>query len=165
MTDKKSANKNTSATIALNRKAKHDYRLGKRLEAGLVLQGWEVKGLRAGHVQLRDSYVIIRNGEAWLIGARITPLPTTAAHTGPEPTRTRKLLLHQKELAQLHAATARRGETLVPTALYWKNGRAKLEFALASGRQAPDKRAAAREAEWERDKQRLLKSKIAPRRR
>lgn len=148
---------NKGNTIALNKKARHDYALEERFEAGLALEGWEVKSLRAGRIQLRDSYVILKNGEAWLLGALITPLPTASTHIQPDAQRTRKLLLHRAELSKLIGAVERRGYTLVPTAMYWKRGRAKLEFALAKGKKAHDKRASIRERDWKREKERLMK--------
>ena len=147
-----------STTIALNKKSRHDFILGERYEAGLALEGWEVKSLRAGRVQLRDSYVIIKDGEAWLLGALITPLPTASTHIQPDPQRTRKLLLHREELNKLIGAVERKGFALIPTAMYWKRGRAKLEIALAKGKQAHDKRATERERDWSREKQRLMKA-------
>jgi SsrA-binding protein len=147
-----------STTIALNKKSRHDFNLGERYEAGLALEGWEVKSLRAGRIQLRDSYVIIKDGEAWLLGALITPLPTASTHIQPDPQRTRKLLLHREELNKLIGAVERKGFALIPTAMYWKRGRAKLEIALAKGKQAHDKRASERERDWSREKQRLLKT-------
>lgn len=148
-----------SSTIALNKKARHDFTLEDRLEAGLSLEGWEVKALRAGRVQLRDSYVLVKDAEAFLLGALITPLPTASTHIQPDPTRTRKLLLHREELNKLIGATERRGYTVVPTAMYWKRGRAKLEIALAKGKKAHDKRAVERERDWQREQQRLLKTR------
>ncbi len=144
-------------TIVLNKKAKHDYTLEERLEAGLVLQGWEVKSLRAGRVQLRDSYILLKDGEAWLFGALITPLPSASTHILADPQRTRKVLLHQRELAHLIGAVERKGYTAVATAMYWKRGRVKLEIALAKGKQAHDKRAFIKERDWQREQQRLLK--------
>ena len=141
--------------IAQNRRARHDYHLEDRLEAGLVLEGWEAKSLRAGRVQLQDGHVLVRRGEAFLLGARIDPLPTTSSPVDPE--RTRKLLLHRRELARLDGAVARRGYTVVPLALYWSKGRAKLQLALARGKKQHDKRAAIREREWQRERQRILK--------
>ncbi len=132
------------STIAVNKKAKHDYFIEERVEAGLQLEGWEVKSLRAGRAQLRDSYVLLKNGEAWLFGALITPLPTASTHIQPDPTRSRKLLLHGDEIAKLIGATERKGYTAVATALYWKRGRAKLEVSLAKGKKAYDKRAVER---------------------
>lgn len=148
-----------SSTIALNKKARHDFTLEDRFEAGLSLEGWEVKALRAGRVQLRDSYILVKDAEAFLLGALITPLPTASTHIQPDPTRTRKLLLHREELNKLIGATERRGYTVVPTAMYWKRGRAKLEIALAKGKKAHDKRAVERERDWQREQQRLLKTR------
>ena len=147
----------SSGTIALNKKSRHDFTLEDRYEAGLALQGWEVKSLRSGRVQLRDSYVFLKDGEAFLFGALITPLPTVSTHIIPDAQRTRKLLLHRQELGKLIGAVERKGYTLIPTAMYWKNNRAKLEIALAKGKQLHDKRAAEKDRDWQRDKQRILK--------
>ena len=155
---KKKKEKSSSNTIALNKKARHDYILEDRYEAGLVLEGWEVKSLRAGKVQLRDSYILLKNNEAFLFGTTITPLPTASTHIKPEPQRNRKLLLHRNELNKLIGAVERKGYTLVATALYWKHGRAKLEIALAKGKQAHDKRATEKNRDWARQKQRMMKS-------
>lgn len=151
--------KKTSAgsTIALNRKAKFDYHLEEKYEAGMVLEGWEVKSMRAGRVQLKESYVIIRNGELFLFGAHISPLTSTSTHSIADPTRMRKLLLNRREISHLIGSVEREGYTLVPVALYWKRGRAKLEIALAKGKKQHDKRSAIKEREWKRDKDRLLK--------
>jgi len=157
MANAKTKKQSESNTIALNKKSRHDFILGERYEAGLALEGWEVKSLRAGRIQLRDSYVIIKDGEAWLLGALISPLPTASTHIQPEPQRTRKLLMHREELNKLIGAVERKGYTVVPTAMYWKRGRAKLEIALAKGKQAHDKRATERERDWSREKQRLMK--------
>lgn len=157
MSNAKKKKPTASNTIALNKKSRHDYILGERYEAGLVLEGWEVKSLRAGRVQLRDSYVIVKNNEAWLLGALITPLPTASTHIQPDPQRTRKLLLHREELNKLIGAVERKGYALIPTAMFWKRGRAKLEIALAKGKQAHDKRASEKDRDWSREKQRLLK--------
>lgn len=146
------------ATIALNKKARHDYFIEERFEAGIALQGWEVKSLRAGRVQIQDSYVLIKDNEAFLFGALITPLPSVSTHIHPDPQRTRKLLLHRRELNKLIGAVERKGYTLVPTALYWKQGKAKVEIGLARGKQAHDKRATIKERDWQRQKQRMLKS-------
>ncbi len=146
-----------SSTIALNKRGKHDYFIEDRYEAGIALEGWEVKSLRAGRVQLRDSYVIIKDGEAYLFGALITPLPTASTHITPDPQRTRKLLLHRQELSRLIGAVERKGYTLIVTALYWKKGRAKAEIALAKGKQEHDKRATIKERDWQREQRRLLK--------
>ncbi|MDZ7753699.1 MAG: SsrA-binding protein SmpB [Gammaproteobacteria bacterium] len=143
--------------IAANKKAGHDYSFTEKLEAGLVLEGWEVKSLRAGRAQLRDSYVLVKDGEAWLLGAHITPLPTASTHIKPEPDRTRKLLLHRNQLDTLIGAVDRKGFTVVPTRMYWKKGRAKVEVALAKGKKLHDKRATEKERDWQRDKQRILK--------
>jgi len=146
-----------SNTICLNKKARFDYFIEERFEAGLALEGWEVKSLRAGRVQIRDSYILLREGEAYLFGALITPLPTASTHIKPDPQRDRKLLLHRKELGKLIGAVERRGYTLVPTAMYWKRGRVKLEIGLARGKKDFDKRATEKERDWNREKQRLLK--------
>jgi len=146
-----------SNTIVLNKKAGHDFFIEERLEAGLALEGWEAKSLRAGKVQIRDSYILLKGGEAFLFGALITPLPTASTHIHPDPMRDRKLLLHQRELSRLIGAVERKGYTVVPTAMYWKKGRAKLEIGLAKGKQSHDKRQAEKEKDWQREKQRLLK--------
>jgi SsrA-binding protein len=144
-------------TIAENRKARHDYFIEDRYEAGLALEGWEVKSLRAGRAQLKEAYVYLRNGEAWLFGAHFSPLPSASTHVQPDPTRTRKLLLHRHQIDQLVGAVERRGYTIVPLRLYWKQGRAKLEVGLAKGKKLHDKRATDKSRDWEREKQRLLK--------
>ncbi len=146
-----------SPTIAENRKARHDYFIEDRYEAGLALEGWEVKSLRAGRAQLKESYVFVRNGEAWLFGAHFSPLISASTHVRPDPTRTRKLLLHRHQLDHLVGAVERRGYTVVPLLLYWKNGRAKLEIGLAKGKKQHDKRATDKARDWEREKARLLK--------
>ncbi|VAX13734.1 tmRNA-binding protein SmpB [hydrothermal vent metagenome] len=157
MAKAKKKKSNSGSTIALNKKSRHDYILSERFEAGLALEGWEVKSLRAGHIQLRDSYVLIKDGEAFLFGAMITPLNTASTHIHPEPQRSRKLLLHREELNKLIGAVERKGFTLVPTAMFWKRGRAKLEIAMAKGKQSHDKRATEKEQDWKRDKARILK--------
>jgi len=157
MAKKKSA-AGAGSSIALNKKARHDYFIEDRIEAGLALQGWEVKSLRAGRVQLSESYILLRDNEAWLFGAHISPLLSASTHVTPDATRTRKLLLHRREIDRLTGAVERKGYTLVPLALYWKRGRAKLEIALARGKQSHDKRAADKERDWNREKQRLLRS-------
>lgn len=148
----------TNSTIAVNRRAHHEYFIEERFEAGLVLEGWEVKSLRAGRVQLDQGYVTLKNAEAWLFGALITPLQTASTHIHPDPQRTRKLLLKARELNKLIGSVERRGFTLVPLSLYWKNNRVKLEIGLAKGKKMHDKRAADKERDWKRQKQRLLKS-------
>jgi SsrA-binding protein len=159
MAKKKSKSKTAGSTIALNKKARHDYFIEDRFEAGLSLQGWEVKGLRAGHVQLTESYIVIQKGEAWLFGFHIAPLTSASTHITPDPTRSRKLLLHRRELDKLIGAVERKGYTLVPLALYWKHGRAKLEIALARGKQQHDKRSTEKNRDWDRQKQRILRSR------
>ena len=151
--------KKNSSTIALNKKARHDYFIEDRFEAGLALQGWEVKSLREGRVQLTESYTVIKDNEAWLFGFHISPLTSTSTHITPDPTRTRKLLLHRRELDRLIGAVERKGYTLVPLALYWKHGRAKLEIALARGKHSHDKRASEKNRDWDRQKQRLLRGR------
>jgi SsrA-binding protein len=143
--------------IALNKRARYEYFIEENLEAGLALQGWEVKSLRAGKAQITEGYVIVRNGEAFLIGSHISPLKTTSTHVVADPTRTRKLLLHRRELDRLIGAVERKGYTLVPLRLYWKGGRAKLEVGLAKGKQAHDKRATEKDRDWQREKARLLR--------
>lgn len=157
MNSRKNTAGSGSSTIALNKKARHEYFIEERIEAGLALEGWEVKSLRAGKAQLTEAYVIIRDGEAWLFGAHVTPLATASTHIHPDPSRTRKLLLHRKELDRLIGAVERRGYTLTPLALYWKGGRAKLEVGLAKGKKQHDKRAAEKARDWQRQKARLLK--------
>jgi SsrA-binding protein len=143
--------------IAENRKARFDYFIEDRYEAGLALQGWEVKAMRAGRAQLREAYVYLRGGEAFLIGAHLAPLPTTSTHVVADPVRTRKLLLHRSQLQHLIGAVERRGYTLVPLELYWKDGRAKVEIGLAKGKKQHDKRAVEKDRDWQRDKARLLR--------
>jgi len=147
----------TNNTIALNKKAKHEYHIEERFEAGLSLLGWEVKSLRAGKAQLVDAYVLLKGGEAWLLGAHITPLGTASTHVIADPTRTRKLLLHAKEIAKIIGKVNQAGHTCIPLALYWKNNKVKCEIALAKGKQKHDKRAAEKEKDWNRQKQRILR--------
>ena len=158
MSKSKKDKKSESNTIVLNKKARHDFTLGDRFEAGIMLQGWEVKSLRAKKVQIRDSYVFIKNNEAWLSSTVITPLETASTHIHPEPQRMRKLLLHRDEITKLISAVERKGYTLVATAMYWKKGRAKLEIALAKGKKEHDKRASEKDRDWKREKARMLKS-------
>src|SRR5689334_21924485 len=139
----------TNASIALNRKATHEFFIEEHYEAGLVLEGWEVKSLRAGRVQLDQGYILLKNGQAWLFGALINPLQTASTHINPEPQRSRKLLLHARELAKLLGNVERKGYTLVPLSLYWKNNRVKLSVGLAKGKKLHDKRAAAKDRSWE----------------
>lgn len=147
-----------TSTIAANKKARHDFFIEDRMEAGIALEGWEVKSLRAGRIQLVDSYVILKDNEAWLLGALITPLPTVSTHYTPDPKRTRKLLLHREELDKLIGAVERKGYTLIALSLYWKRGKCKVELGLAKGKQAHDKRDTERDRDWQREKQRLMKS-------
>lgn len=146
-----------NSTIALNKKAGHEYFIQDRFECGLVLEGWEVKSLREGRIQLKESYVTVKAGEAFLLGAHISPLSTASSHIHPEPLRSRKLLLHRQELNKLIGLVDRKGYTLVATAMYWKNNRAKLEIGLAKGKKLHDKRASEKDRDWQRDKQRILK--------
>ena len=155
MSKKKSENK--SASIAENRKARYDYFIEDTYEAGIALQGWEVKSLRAGRAQLKEAYVFVKNGEAFLFGAHISALPTASTLFVPDPLRTRKLLLNRRELEELGSAVARKGYTLAPLELYWKAGRAKLRLGLAKGKQDHDKRDTEKERDWQRDKARLLR--------
>jgi SsrA-binding protein len=146
-------------SIAQNRKAFHNYFVEERYEAGLSLEGWEVKAIRAGRVQLGDAYVLVRKGELWLVGAHIAPLPTVSTHFVPDPVRSRKLLMRGEEIQRLVGKVEQRGYTLVPLDMHYKKGRIKLELALGRGKLKHDKRAAERDREWERDKQRLLRSR------
>jgi SsrA-binding protein len=146
------------ASIAENRKARHDYFLEEQFEAGLALEGWEVKSLRAGRGNLKESYVIVRHGELFLFGAHISPLLSASSHVNPDPIRNRKLLMHRTEIDRLIGAVERQGYALVPVSLYWSHGRVKLRLALAKGKKQHDKRATIKEREWNRDKQRLLKT-------
>ena len=154
MSKKKPDNSNV---IAANRRARHDYFIEERLEAGLALEGWEVKSLRDGRAQLTESYVNIRNGEAWLVGAHFSPLRSTSTHVHADPTRSRKLLLHRAELDRLVGAVERKGYALVPLDLHWSKGRAKLAVGLARGKKQHDKRAASKDRDWARQKERILK--------
>lgn len=143
----------------MNRKARFDYSIEETFEAGLSLQGWEVKSLRAGKAQLSESYVHVRGGQAQLIGAHITPLTSASTHVSADPTRTRRLLMHRKELDRLTGLVERQGMTLVPLELYWKKGRAKLAIGLAKGKKQHDKRATLKDRDWKLDKARLLKQR------
>jgi SsrA-binding protein len=156
---KNKSSKKPSSTIALNKKARFDFFIENTFEAGLVLEGWEVKSLRDGRIQLKESYVIIKNNEAWLLGAHISALPSASTHITPDPTRTRKLLLHRRELDRLIGAIDRQGYTVVPTAMYWSKGKAKLEIGLAKGKKQHDKRASIKSRDWEREKHRVLKAR------
>ena len=144
-------------SIVQNRKASHDYFIEERYEAGVALEGWEVKAIRAGRATIGEAYVMVRGGEIFLVGANISPLPTVSTHYTPDPTRTRKLLLRAEEIRRLIGKVEQRGYTLVPLDLHYNKGRIKLEIALARGKLRHDKRAAEREKEWNREKQRLLR--------
>ena len=144
-------------TIVQNKKARHDYLIEDTFEAGVALQGWEVKSLRAKKSQLTDTYVLIKDGEAFLLGCHVTPLESASSHVVIDPTRTKKLLLHKKELSRLFSATQQKGYTCVCTKLYWKSHLVKAQIALAKGKQAHDKRATLKEREWNIDKQRLVR--------
>ena len=146
-------------SIAQNRKAFHDYFIEERYEAGLALEGWEVKSIRAGRAQLADAYVLIKGEELWLIGGNITPLATVSTHYVPDPARTRKLLLHAEEIRRLIGKVQQRGYALIPLDLHFSTGRIKLEIGLARGKLKHDKRAAERDKQWQRDKQKLLRSR------
>ncbi len=146
-------------SIVQNRKASHEYFIEERHEAGLALQGWEVKSIRAGRVQINEAYVVLSHGELWLIGAHISPLSTASTHVVTDPTRSRKLLMHAEEIQRLVGKVEQRGYTLVPLDLHFRKGRIKLEFALARGKLKHDKRASEREREWQREKQRLLRTR------
>ncbi|NLD69782.1 MAG: SsrA-binding protein SmpB [Limnobacter sp.] len=144
-------------SIAQNKKALHDYFIEERFEAGLALEGWEVKAIRAGRVQLKEGYIVIRNAELFLIGAHISPLPEASKHVKPDPVRTRKLLLRAEQISKLIGKVERAGYTLVPLDLHYKGGRIKCEIGLAKGKRQYDKREVEREREWQREKQRLVK--------
>ena len=148
--------KNTSGTIAQNKRARHDYFIEEKFEAGLSLQGWEVKSLRAGRMTLSESYITFKNGEAFLFGAQIQPLLSASTHIVPEATRTRKLLLNRRELDKLLGAVNQKGYSCVPLVAYWKGRRAKLEIALVKGKQLHDKRATEKDRDWQRDKARIM---------
>ena len=149
----------TAGRIAENRKARHDYSIDDRQEAGLVLKGWEVKALRAGRLQIQEAYVLLKDGEAWLFGAHVSPLLTVSTHEPADPTRSRKLLLHRRQIDALIGAVERKGYTIVPLAAYWKSGKAKLEIGLARGKKQHDKRADERDRDWQRDKARFMKAR------
>lgn len=151
--------KPSDSSIALNRKAGFEFFIEDQFEAGLVLEGWEVKSLRAGKVNISDSHVIIKYGEAFLLGAQINPLMTASTHSIPDPTRTRKLLLNKKELNQLIGSVERQGYTIVPLSLYWKKNKVKMKIALAKGKKEHDKRDTIKDRDWQRDKSRLMKKR------
>jgi SsrA-binding protein len=145
-------------TIALNKSARHEYHLEDRYEAGLALQGWELKAIRAGRLGIGDAYALVKNGEIFLFGAQITPLISASSHVIADERRTRKLLLHRHEIDKLVGRVEREGYTLIPTAMYWSGNKVKLELALAKGKKAHDKRATEKERDWQREKQRTMRS-------
>ena len=159
MAKQKSNDKKGDSTIALNKRARHEYHIDQHFEAGIALQGWEVKSLRAGRANLGDAYAIVKGGEIFLFGASIVPLISASTHVVAEDRRTRKLLLHREEIDKLIGAVERKGYTLVPTAMYWKHNRVKVEIGLAKGKQDHDKRAAEKDRDWNREKQRTMRAK------
>lgn len=160
MAGKNQKPKKASTVIAVNRRASHDYFIEERYEAGLSLQGWEVKSLRAGKVNISESYVTVKNSQLYLFGATITPLKTSCAFVVSDPTRTRTLLMNRREINKLMGLSQRSGYTIMPLKLYWKGSWAKLEIALARGKQDHDKRDSIKEREWQRDKARVLKKSL-----
>lgn len=157
MAKQKKKSSHGGKTIALNKLARHDFFIEDTYEAGMVLQGWEVKSIRDGRVQLRDSHVMFKDGEAWLLNAVITPLLSASTHVVAEATRSRKLLLHAHQIIKLQSSIDRKGYTIVATAMYWKNNRVKLEIGLGKGKQKHDKRATEKERDWNREKSRMMK--------
>ncbi len=159
MADKKPTKKKPqqNASIAVNRQATHEYHIEERFEAGIVLEGWEVKSLREGKIQLKESYVVLKRGEAWLSRAHISPLLSASTHVNPDAIRNKKLLLNRHEINKLIGSVERKGYTIIPLSMYWKNGRAKLEIGLAKGKQLHDKRAASKDRDWQREKGRIMK--------
>lgn len=146
-------------SIVENRKAWHDYFIEERFEAGLALEGWEVKAIRGGRANIKEAYVVVKNGRIVLIGAHIAPLSTASTHVKPDPTRTRTLLMHRAEISRLIGQVERAGYTLAPLDLHYRNGRIKLEIGLAKGKKQYDKRAAIKEREWNREQQRLIRQR------
>jgi len=144
-------------TIALNKRARFEYFIEERLEAGIALEGWEVKALREGRVQFADSYVLLKDHEAFLFGCQINPLPTASTHVVADPTRTRKLLLQRRQLDMLFGAVERKGYTVIPTAMYWSRGKVKVEIGMARGKKQHDKRKTVKDRDWEREKGRIMK--------
>ena len=147
----------TDNTIVLNKKARHDYFIEDTYEAGIVLEGWEVKSLRAKNIQVKESYITLKAGEAWLHGAHISALPTASTHIKPDPVRPRKLLMHRNEIDRLIGAVDRKGYTIVPVKMYWVRGRAKVQVGVAKGKQQHDKRNTEKDRDWDRQKSRILK--------
>lgn len=158
MAKPKDKDKNTGGTIALNKRARHEYHIDQRFEAGLELQGWEVKSLRAGRINFGDSYAMVIQGEIFLVGTSIPPLISASTHVVANDRRTRKVLLHRAEIDTLIGAVERKGYTLIPMALYWKGNKVKVEIGLAKGKQAHDKRETEKERDWQREKQRTMRA-------
>lgn len=158
MNKSKDKKNKAGGTIALNKRARHEYHIDRRFEAGIALEGWELKSLRAGRINFGDSYAIVKRGEIYLFGASIVPLISASTHVVADDRRTRKLLLHRREIDELIGAVERKGYTLVPTALYWKGNKVKLELALARGKQAHDKRETEKQRDWDREKQRVMRA-------
>ncbi len=155
------ASQRVRMSIAENRRARFDYHIEERYEAGIVLQGWEIKAVRAGQVRLTEGYVVVRGGELFLIGCRIDPLRSASTHVHPEPDRTRKLLMHKDEIRRLIGKVEQKGFTLVPLDLHYKGGRVKAEIALAKGKAQHDKRETEKKRDWEREKGRLMRQKVS----
>ncbi len=159
MANKKSKEKAGNSTIAQNKRARHEYHIDEHYEAGIALEGWEVKSLRAGRINLGDAYAVVKKNEIYLFGASIMPLISASTHVVAEDRRTRKLLLHRAEIDKLIGAVERKGYTLVPLSLYWKNNRVKINLGVARGKQEHDKRDVEKERDWNREKQRVMRSK------
>ena len=157
MTAKKNSKQHNDRTIAVNRKARHDYFIEENIEAGLALEGWEVKSLRAGRGNLTESYAMVNNGEIFLFGAHFSPLPSASTHVKADPTRTRKMLMNRREIDRLIGSVERKGYTLVPLSLYWQRGRVKLDLGLAKGKKQHDKRADSKDRDWQRQRARIMK--------
>ena len=148
---------NGRKTIAVNKRARFEYHIEERLEAGIALEGWEAKALRGGRIQFADSYVLLKDNEAFLFGCLINPLPTASTHINPDPTRTRRLLLHRREIDRLRGAVDRKGKTVIPTAMYWSKGKVKVEIGIATGKRQHDKRKVQKDRDWDRQKARIMK--------
>jgi SsrA-binding protein len=159
MAKQKSKDKTGSSTIALNKRARHEYHIDEHYEAGIALEGWEVKSLRAGRINLSEAYAIVKGGEIFLFGASIVPLISASTHVVADDRRTRKLLLHREEIDKLIGAIERKGYTLIPLALYWKSNRAKVDLGVARGKQEHDKRDVEKARDWNREKQRVMRAK------
>lgn len=157
MSSKDKKKKTGSSTIALNKRARHEYFIEEQFEAGIALEGWEVKALRAGRASITEAYVVVKDGEIWLLGGQITPLPQASTHVHADPSRTRKLLLHRREIDRLIGSVDREGYTLIPLAMYWKKGFAKLDVGLAKGKKQYDKRQTKKEQDWQRQKARVMR--------